>query len=113
MKKCIISLLLIAGVTLISGCANTVYTLGLRNPDQPSMKAKWPVYEPTRQCAEWVGLGFRNVFTDYVGTDPYETAYAVVSLPISVIELPCEVVLDTVFLPWDIGWQIVRANEKD
>ena len=85
MKKLLVSMLL-----LLSGCAN----IANRN-DGRSLSP----YQCTCEMAASVAAPFRRA------TGPegqIAKAYLTLLLPVSVVSLPLDAVLDTVFLPWDM-----------
>lgn len=100
------ALLLALTLSLLGGCMNICYLAQTREPCRDS----WPVYEPTRGCCQCIRAGALAWCGQQTSLDGVGEAYTAIFLPFLVIDLPCEVVLDTVFLPWDIGWEIVRQN---
>lgn len=105
MKGVIAALLLL----LTSGCMNLCYVAQQREPHRNS----WAVYEPSHSCCQCIGSGVLALFGQTSSVDGVGEAYCAIFLPLLIVDLPCEVVLDTVFLPWDIGWQVVRQDEND
>lgn len=111
MKVCRIATLALASA--LCGCVNLfVRTEGVtevwgRRTGTPYLCAPYPFACTGVVCREWLTAPFRLGR----GTDPIGDALATLTWPLSLVDLPCEVALDTVFLPVDAAyWLLARED---
>ena len=67
------------------------------------------LYQPTCECAECVAIPFQE---RKFGEDGIAQAFCTVLLPLTVVDLPFEAVLDTVLVPWDL-WTIRKTSAPE
>jgi uncharacterized protein YceK len=87
-------LLATAGLALLSGCCNIV-----TRPE----RAHWACapYECTTEVAKTLAVPFQDPKGPEGGI---AQAYVTLLYPVILVSLPCDAVVDTVFLPWDFGF---------
>ena len=67
------------------------------------------VYSGTRACAEVLAIPFRN----YKGTAAaWARAHTIITYPLLLVDLPLEVISDTVTLPYDMYVSSVERKRK-
>lgn len=69
------------------------------------------LYQPTCEDAELVAIPFRDG-SKMSSEGRIAKAYCTVILPLTVVDLPFEVVFDTVFVPWD-AWEAGKRRKGD
>ena len=83
-------------ITLLAGCANILQRCD--DYHAPYVCAKHPYYCTTSVWDDCVCAPFKLGDSN----DPIWTSFATLTWPFWLLDEPCEVVLDTVFLPFDI-----------
>lgn len=84
---------LLAVAWMLSGCINIV-----ERTQKPYFVAPGP-YDCTARVARAIGAPFRESSHDPIGD-----AFVTLTWPIWLVDLPCEAVFDTVFLPVDAAF---------
>lgn len=90
--------LLSAVMLALAGCCNIA-----TRPE----KAHWACspYECTVEVAKTLAVPFQEPKGPEGGI---AKAYVTLLYPVILISLPCDAVVDTVFLPWDFGWWLAK-----
>ena len=90
--------LLAVSALALAGCCNIV---------QRPERAAWACdpYENTCEVAATLAIPFSDPKGPEGGI---AKAYCTLLFPVLLVDLPLDAVVDTVFLPWDLGWRLAR-----
>lgn len=87
---------------ILSGCIGIIDRTG--NKSEISY-----LYQPTCEDAEMISIPFKDG-SKMSSEGRIAKAYCTVLLPVSIVDLPFEIVFDTVLIPWDLC--VISSNKK-
>ena len=102
MKSIAVKALALSLAILAGGCIGMVDRFG-------SGAEIHGLYQPTRECADLVSIPFRKRGAG--AEEGIAKAFCTIVLPVTTIDLPFEVVFDTIFIPYDLCVSAGKAGK--